>query len=214
MFFFIAGVTTVGLIFLLCWLGGCYQASLPTGVYERMPKLTPLSFLLPSMVLGILIGALATDLVLRRAMGDRFGAYEFAFGGGAPGRPGDRGMPLLTLVVAGLATGLVTMSVDHYSRFEEERVVVNPFWGYGEVSYPYSAVEAVVRTSHIHNKGREYPHTRYFILFADGRRWCNEDYGSPASGVLREDADLADFVCRQTGKPLTSVKHIEDFPGQ
>jgi len=210
LFLFIAGLATLGFTALLSWLGSCYQAALPSGVHQRMPTLTWVSFVVPSTVLGILTGALGSDLALRLALGDRYGEYEIAFGGGGPGRPGDRGMPLVTLVVAGLVTGFVTLSVDSYSRFEEERIVLNPFWGFGERSYPYSAVEAVVRTSHVRSKGREIPHTRYFILFSDGRRWCNEDHGPPAPGVGEQDADLAEFVCRQSGKPLTRVRHIEE----
>jgi hypothetical protein len=211
---FIAGLATLVFTTVLSWLGNCYQAALPSGLYQRMPNLTGVSFLVPSIVLGILTGALATDFVLRLALRGRYGDYEFAFGGGGPGRPDDRGMPLLTLVVAVLVTAFVTLRVESYSRFEEERIVVNPFWGLGERSYPYGAVAAVVRASHVHHKGSEIPHTRYFILFADGRWWCNEDYGSPASGGLQEDADLAEFVCKRSDKVLTRVRHIEDVTGR
>lgn len=210
----LAGLATLGFTSLLFWLGSSYQAALPAGVYQRMPRLTWVEFLLPSLVLGILTAVLATDVFLRWTLGDRYGEYELSFGGGGPGRRGDRGMPLVTCIVAGLVTAFVILSVDCYSHFEEERIVLNPFWGIGEQSYPYSAVEAVVRASHSRAKGRERPHTRYFILFADGRRWCNEDYGPPTPDVLEEDAALVDFVCRKSGKTLTCVRHIEEVFGR
>jgi hypothetical protein len=211
---FLSVVTTLGFTALLSWLGHRYQAALPAGVHQRMPNLSWVSFLVPSTVLGILTGVLAADLVLRLRLGERYGAYELAFGGAAPGRPGDRGMSLVTVVVAVLVTGFVTFNVDCYSRFEEERIVLNPFWGFGEQSYSYGAVEAVVRTSHVRSRGRERPHTRYFILFTDGRRWCIEDQGRDLAGDGERDAGLAEFVCRQSGKPLTRVRHIEEVSGQ
>jgi hypothetical protein len=207
-----AALATVVSTLLLTWLASCYQAALPPGRFQRMPTLAWTSFLMPSVVLGILTGLLATDLALRWFLGGRYGEYELAFGGASPGRPGDRGMPLLTFVVAGLVTGFVTLHVDKYLRIEEERIVFNPFWGLGELSYSYDDVEAVIRTSHARNKGREFEHTRYFIVFVDGRQWCNEDYGLRSGADLAEDADLADFVCRRSGKNLTVVRHIEDVP--
>ena len=107
----------------------------------------------------------------------------------------------------------MTLSLDRYSRFEEDRILLNPFWGFGEQSYPYSAVEAVVLTSHVRTKGRETEHTRFFILFADGRQWCNEDYGPPVASVL-EDAALADFACEKSGHSLRRVRHIEEVTGR
>jgi hypothetical protein len=210
LFLFSAVVATLGFTALIGWLASSYQAGLPVGVYLRMPMLTWGSFLVPSVVLGILTGVLASDLVLRWLLGHRYGEYEYAWGGAGPGRPGDRGMPLLTFVIAGLVTGLVTFSLDRYSRFEEDRIVINPFWGFGERSYPYSAVEAVVRTSHYRTKKREIAHTRYHILFADGERWCNEDYGPATSDVREDDTALAEFVCQKSGKPLLKVRHFEE----
>jgi hypothetical protein len=209
-----AGLATLAFTVWIHWLGKNYQAALPPGLYQRMPTLTWGSCLVPSLVLGILTGVLVSDLALRLALGDRYGEYEFAFGGGGPGRPGDRGMPLLTFVVAGLVTAWVTLGLDRYSRFEEDRVVINPFWGFGERSYPYSAVEAVVRTSHYRRKGRDIEHTRYYIFFSGGERWCNEAYEPAAPGVHEEDAALVDFVCRKSGKPLTCVRHLEDVTGR
>jgi hypothetical protein len=119
-------------------------------------------------------------------------------------------MPLLTFVVAGFVTAWLTLGLDRYSRFEEDRVVLNPFWGFGERSHPYSDVEAVIQTSHYRSRGREIQHTRYYILLAGGEKWCNEDYGPATPGVQEEDAALVDFVCRKAGKPLTRVRHLED----
>jgi hypothetical protein len=209
-----SALIAVGLAVLLSWLGTSYQAALPAGNFQRIPRLTWISFLAPSVVLGILTGVLATDLALRWALGDRYGEYELAFGGGSHGRRGDRGMLPLTLVVAVLVTGFVTLNVDFYSRFEEDRIVVNPFWGIGEQSYNYRDVEAVIRTSHVRKRTREIAQTRYFILFTDGRQWCNEDYGRPSGDALDEDAALAAFVCRKSGKTLTVLRLIEDARGR
>jgi hypothetical protein len=208
-----AAVTTLGFAVLLGWLGASYQAGLPKGLYQRMPELSWVSFLLPSLLLGILTGALTADFALRLALGNRYGEYDLAFGGGSAGRPGDRGMPLLTVAVVVLVTGWVTFSLDSYSRFEEERAVISPFWGFGERSYQYSDVKAVVHSSHVRSRSREIEHPRYFIFFTDGRCWCNEDHGHPDQRVLDDDASLAAFVCRQAGKPLTRVRHIEEWTG-
>src|ERR671934_108943 len=51
---FSACVATLGFNALLSWLGGNYQATLPPGLYQRLPKLTWASFLMPSAVLGML----------------------------------------------------------------------------------------------------------------------------------------------------------------
>ena len=50
----LAGLITLGFTATLTWVATLHQAALPAGIYQTVPRLTWISFLLPSIVLGIL----------------------------------------------------------------------------------------------------------------------------------------------------------------
>ena len=114
------------------------------------------------------------------------------------------------LIVAVLPMTLFTaLGMDCYSRFSEEEIGINRFWGFGERTYSYVQVRHIVQTTHVKPPffGETRQETRLSIVFNDGRTWCNANTGRSS---FEDDLKVIEFVCRKTGKPLTKAKLIED----
>jgi hypothetical protein len=166
---------------------------------------------LPGFWLGFLSFFLIVDRVQRFVLGKK--RYQENLQRGM-NRWGDY-RPFLYRIVAFVtfATAIgVALCMDFYASFEEDRIVINRFWGIGEVSYSYSRVRAMVYITHVRNVfGTIFrlPRPQVVLVFDDGTSW------SPALGQgqaqLEEDSGkIVALIQKKTGIPLTSVRFIED----
>jgi hypothetical protein len=114
------------------------------------------------------------------------------------------------LIVTTMLTGLLILGMDCYTRFEEERIVVNSFWGFGEVSYPYGRVRGIVYVSHTRNVfGTQLPRDApvMTLVFDDGRQWTPE-FGKGETEPM--GGRIAELVASKTGLPILQARFAED----
>lgn len=167
-------------------------------------------WLVPSLFLGIISFGLLLTCLMRCFLGkERYKEYEV--GSQARFNIHNRAwLWLLSLfsVFLGLA---IFLAQDWYTRFDEERIAINPLLGVGERVYSYEDIDRLVETSHLKAPiGTIVERKRWFIVFSHSR-WCNEDSSSSASQG-RADQELRDFLTTKTGKQFEQVRFIEDIP--
>jgi hypothetical protein len=193
---------------LLAWLADLRLNHLPEGTLVLRPEPAWALWLLPGLFLALtsyLIPlAVLTRLLLGYGLADyvrheraRTGVDEWA---------GQKPALLFLLPLLGFTALAMNCSV----RFEPTGIALHPFLSLSERVYPYSSVEQVVETSHRKAPlGNEVEGKRLYILFNDGRRWCNEDLAR--SNPFRPDEEKAiRLVCQRAGKPLTQARLLDD----
>ena len=199
------------LFFILTWL---WMVGLTDLAEVRLSRLPPAAFRLhpegwtfwiaPSIFLG-LVSAGVLAYVLARIWFWRYPQEQRI------GRLGVVQM-VVTLIVL---VGYVVLAMDWYSQFEEDRIVISPFWTLGEEIHAYQDVDKIIRTSHLRTLGGdEVQRTRYFLVFADGRSWNADDYppvGSSADAIQQFHSAWLEFLLNKTGKPVTDARFIEDI---
>ncbi len=97
------------------------------------------------------------------------------------------------------------------ARFEQERVVIHDLWAFHEQVYSYGDIDKVVVVSHdVGPAGDMRAHPMIYLFFHDGRRWCDEDYGTRSAEYRTDDNKFLAFLCDKSGCPLTKAKLFED----
>lgn len=169
---------------------------------------------LPAGFLGLGSSCLVVSLVPRVLLGRRYADYSEWIRGrqGLERQVNVRGLLLFFwLLIVLPVTLFATLGMDCYSRFSEEGIGINRFWGFGERTYSYSQVRHVVRTTHVRAlTGAVSEAPRLYIAFDDGRSWCNALTGRSGPPFEKEALKIIQFVCRKTGKKLKTVRFIED----
>src|SRR5262249_9941531 len=146
----------------------------PPSVFLLKPEWT--SWMLPGLFLGIISSGLPGDALLRLILGpSRYAEYmtasQLRYGFDAR-----KAMIGLVGVVVILAGGWTILALDWSTRFEEEQIAVNPLLSFGETIYGYGDVDQLVEATHFKApNGNIVQRTCWYIIFRDGRRWCNED---------------------------------------
>jgi hypothetical protein len=189
---------------------------------QRIDALPPSAYLVepgwglcvtPALFLGIFTSVFPLNLIAYLALRGRQEDYEEWERGrlGLGQRNAVLGLLLfLALVIVVPLTAVVALGMDWYTRFGEDEIAVNGFWGVGERAYPYGGVRRLVKTARLMPpSGVAVTRDRYFILFDDGTRWCNEDVVQTGPHLER-DAEIMAFVSRKTGLPIEELDFIED----
>jgi hypothetical protein len=200
------------LFFLLTWL---WMVGLTDVAEERLSRLPAAAFRLhpegwafwigPRIFLGLVSAGVLAYVPARIWFWRRYQEQ----------RRIDRLGVVQTIVTLIVLVGYVVLAKDWYSQFEEDRIVISPFWSFGEEIHAYQDVDKIIRTSHLRTLGGdEVPRTRYFLVFADGRSWNADDYppvGSSADAIQQFHSAWLQFLLKKTGKPVTDAKHIEEM---
>jgi hypothetical protein len=193
-------------------LGEC-----PPSAYMITPEPYFAVWSLPGLETGAMCGSTALDLLLAAVLGRRYFSADWQ--SGILGPPWDqrqmmRGRRVVAVLCVVLLAPLLvyqTLFMDWYARFDEERIAFNDLFTFGETVYPYSAVDKVVEVSDDRTPtGEAVPHKRLYLFFHDGRRWCDEDYGTRSPEYRTDDDRFLAFVCARSGRPLTRVRFLED----
>jgi hypothetical protein len=142
-------------------------AQQPPSRFLGKPESYFVFWLVPALFLGILSFGLLLMVLMRLILGkQRYAEYEI----GAQARFNIKnrtwfwviGSFALVLAVA------IYFAQDWYTRFEEDRIAVNPLLGVGETVYSYPEVQRLVETSHLKApNGNIVEKKRWFILFKD-----------------------------------------------
>lgn len=190
--------------------------SLPHAAYVVRPEPYLAVWFMPGLLLGILCGVAVIDLSLGALMGRPY--YEHpSLWGVAAGNTGQRsrhGLAFFSLLLLPLILGYVTLFMPWNARFEEERVVIHDLYALREQVYSYDDIDLVAKVSHdVGPSGAARPHPMIYLFFRDGRRWCDEDYGTRPSDCRGADEAFLAFLCERSGRPLTQAKFIEDVTG-
>jgi hypothetical protein len=189
--------------------------ALPRAGYVVTPEPYFAVWFMPGLLLGIQCAAATIDLSLGALMGRQY--YEHP----ALWRPNTRnprlhecsrhGLAVFALLLLPLILGYVTLFIPWNARFEEGRVKIHDFWAFREQSYAYDDIDIVVQVSHrVGPAGDVRPHPMIYVFFHDGRRWCDEDYGTRPSEYRAADEAFLAFLCKKSGRPLTRVQFITD----
>ncbi len=69
----------------------------------------------------------------------------------------------------------LVLELDDYTRLDENKIVLNPLFGFGETTYPYHRITHLVEATHlVAPNGKLVERTRQFVLFDDGESWCHD----------------------------------------
>jgi hypothetical protein len=169
-------------------------------------------WLIPALFLGIITFGLLLMALMRLLMGkERYREYEV--GAQARFNVQNRAWIWVLGVTSFVIAVAIFLAQDWYTRFEEDRIAVNPLLSVGERIYSYQDVQRLVETTHLKApNGNIVDRKRWFILFKD-RQWCNEDLAS-REGQERVEQEVRDFLCKKTGKQFEQVRFIEDVLGK
>ncbi len=210
-FFVSAGLLTLFWSWLLNLLGEWRLSQLPPSVYLITPEPYWVFWMLPGLFLGIITSAVPMTLAMRLVLGKQRYA-EYLLASQLRTRFDFRKATYLFFIGTGLLVGVVVvLGLDWYTRFGEKEIAVNRLLGFGETVYSYNDVTGLVEATHLKApNGNIVERTRWFILFKDGDRWCNEDLGSRPANFAERDAALRKFVAEKTGKSWQHVKFVDD----
>lgn len=124
--------------------------------------------------------------------------------------------PVLYRLVIGITLVIIPfliLALDCYTRFEQERIVINPLLGFGEAIYPYNRIRAMVATTHRRNLfGVEFKNDlpKFTLVFDDGRTWTPE-FGRGEEVSYEDGKKVAELIRTRTGLPLVKARHLEDI---
>jgi hypothetical protein len=197
-------ISTVVWAALFATLARLRDSLMPPALLLVTPQPWWVFWLLPGFFLGLISAGWLTFLTIRLLIGPRGYAEYQVVSKGQVGFDLERVWKWITLAIVAGATGWCVLALDWYARFEEERIVVNPLFGFGEKVYRYDQVDQIVETSHlIAPNGNLVQRTRYFVVFDDHRQW-EEDR------LLGDPQATFDLMTRKTGKPVVRARFLED----
>jgi hypothetical protein len=103
-----------------------------------------------------------------------------------------------------MATAWIVVNLDWYTRFEAERMAINPLFAFQEKVYTYDRITKLVESTHlVAPSGKLVERTRQFVVFDDGEKWCHDD-------LLRDPKPLIELLKWKTGRSFERVRFIED----
>ena len=208
----------VGWALLFEYLGEQHAHSFPPAVFLIKPFSYGMICGVPSLFLGIFSAILLLALLARLVMGRRrFLEYLFW----DEGRLNARGhrvenmlklLSVLALLLSLVSTIFVWQVMNWYARFEEDKIAIKRFIGFGEEMHPYSDVEQIVVTTHRRTGKDVSAGEDLGIRFSDGRKWnTDQSFEMPRDTAQRDR--LLEFLQRKTGKPITRTRLLSDLPG-
>jgi hypothetical protein len=169
---------------------------------------------MPGLLLGIQCGVAAIDLALGAIMGRPYYEHPSLWGvaaGNTPLRQHSRhGLAFFSLLLLPLILGYVTLFMPWNARFEEGRVVIHDLYALREQAYSYDDIDRIVAVS----PETAGPCGQIRLTFRDGRRWCDEDYGTRPVEYRGDDDKFLAFLSEKSGRPVTRVKFVEDATGR
>lgn len=183
---------------------------LPPSLFLITPEPRWAFWLLPGMLLGIVTSAIPMTLTARLILGDRrYTRYLLA--SQLRRRYDIRKATHILFGSVGLIVALfVTLGLNWYAQFREDDIRIHPFFSLHEQLYNYDEISGLVMTSHLKaHAGNIVSRARWFIIFNDGNRWCNEDV---LSRPQEDDRRLRSFLQTKTGKAWRHAQFIEDVP--
>lgn len=191
-------------------------ASEPPAVYVVKPEPFVAVWVLPGLLLGLQCGVAALDLAMIGFLGPRYYQSWTLWGRLPAPNPqalvrGRESLTLLHLFSLALILWYVALFMGWHTRFGEERVVIHDLCGFGEHAYSYDDIDKVVAVSQDRGEdGDVRIHPTIYLFFRDGRRWCDEDYGTRGPEYRGDDDKFLAFLCEKSGRPLTRVRSIEE----
>jgi hypothetical protein len=204
--FFVA-LAVVGVTALLLLFANLRDRLMPAHLFLIHPlsnRLPVLVWVLPGLLTGVVIGTRVTEWY-RVARFGRQAAENYREASRLAYRwDMERAVRWATAGVVLVCAGYIVLAMDWYTRFEEERVVLDPFWGLGETAYGYDRVTHLVHTTHVHTREGDVVRPQVSVVFADGERWTLDD---------DDDYDarpLFAFLQQKTGRTVQFVRLIED----
>jgi hypothetical protein len=206
----VAGLTCLYGVALSSWAER-RLAALPASAFLIRPEPYWAFWLLPGVFLAFATAAVLTPLCAPRFLLGREELSEYDLLNQQRAGVSNRAQWAFVFApLVAFAGGLVALSADWYTRFGEDEFAINQFWGFGERVHGYGDVDRVIVTKQVVEKDKIRERRQLFIDLRGGERWSYQ------SQALRSEHpftwQFVDFVCRKSGKKLTTTRFIDDVP--
>lgn len=97
-----------------------------------------------------------------------------------------------------IVVGYVGLSFHWYTRFTENEIVINKFWGLQEIRYPYDQVKLIYTVSEDDSPSKE---SYFTIVFDDGEQWISNQQGHELSKKISDE--VVRLVLNKSGSKLS-----------
>lgn len=178
------------------------QSMAPAVVFADMPGVE--FRVLPGLLLGLGLAIPAVVLLFKRLLGGRFPEF-MAYSDSCAKCNQLKLMPLCLVVLAVILLPVLVVSLDTYTRFTEDRIVINRPMSLGEDVYSYNSV---THLAHIANRripgGNILPKPFYMVFFNNGDVWSTKDVMGTHSP--QTEASLFEFLSKKSGLPIEELE--------
>ncbi len=168
---------------------------------------TPYDFwMVPALFLGIISSPLPLILVLRYNLRERYKDFT-RYRDSGRGRITQKILEVSYVVICGMIILLTIFAIDDYTRFTEDEIVIDYFWGLEELRYSYSEVQTIrFDVKHSKTPSGEIRKKPYFVIeFKDGNTWTTWEYGLGEKDPEVE-TKIIKFVSERSGKSVQQTE--------
>lgn len=196
------------------FLGEAHAAGFPASIVLFKP-LYGGYFALSAIFMGIFSAAVSEAYLLRLVLGARRYAEYRHWEQARFGVHGQEGAQVLKglftalgLMVAVPTVLMIPLLMNWNTRFEENQIVVRPFFSLADDLHSYGSIKRIVYSSHTFYKGKLIESPGIFLAFDDGRTW---EKGSLYTADRRAGIDrLLHHLQRKTTVLIERVRLRED----
>jgi hypothetical protein len=169
-------------------------------------------FALPALFIGILVGAIPTDLLYRLLLKERYAEYTL-YGNLKTGFDGWRVVKFLALAIIIPSALLACLAMDCYARFTDDRMITNRFWGIGESARAYQQITRIRQVQSFKAPNGNIIERPFYVLhFNDGSIWStkNQFYRFAEDSDLDQQQREAELIIFIAGKIRKEVE-VQEF---
>jgi hypothetical protein len=163
-------------------------------------------FMLPAIFVGILLGAVPTDLLYRLLLKEKYAEYTL-YGNLKAGFDGWKVVKFLSALILIPSVIFTVLAMDCYARFTDDQIITNRYWGLGEIAHNYNQIARIKSVRFIEAPSGKVVENPYHVVhFNDGSIWSTRNTFYRADQELKLSAEkekesLA-FVAEKCGKEI------------
>lgn len=194
---------------------GIFHHSVPQSHENRYLMLPDQYFFaLPALFVGILLGAIPTDLLYRLLLKEKYAEYSLyvSLKAGFDGWKVIKFLSALILVPSLIFTAL---AMDCYARFTDDRIVTNRFWGLGEIAHNYNQITRIKSVRFIKAPNGAIVENNYHVVhFNDGSIWSTKNLFYRAHQEIKlsdeKEKQIFAFVTMKWGKDIERYDFLNE----
>jgi hypothetical protein len=200
---FLAGVLfAIGLWFAMGALASWSAHQLPTAIVTFAP-VSPRYWAVPSLLLGLACGGMASMWIVRRLLGVRYPEF-LDYWCQSSGMNSVRANVFVFQVSAALCVVLISLGLRAHVQLTDEALVVNGIFSSSEVTYPLAEIRNIQTSGRfVAPNGQLVLRREYVVHFSDGRHWSTTYI--PSDPDFETKRNFIGMISDRAGKPIEEV---------